>query len=142
MAKQTMLVIKQGKLNTQELTKMFETQNMGGIASFAGIVRSDGGVEALSFDIDSALLQNWLDTQKKLFQSEIFMAHSVGDVYVGEVSFFCILAHKHRKCIEELHTFVQNFKQDAPIWKYDVIEGKKIYAKDRSNPLPHSGLLS
>ena len=38
--------------------------------------------------------------------------------------------------------FVEDFKARAPIWKYDIRNGKRVYAKDRSMTLPNSGLLS
>ena len=38
--------------------------------------------------------------------------------------------------------FVEDFKAQAPIWKYDIIKGERIYAEDRSTAIKGSGLLS
>ena len=37
--------------------------------------------------------------------------------------------------------FVEDFKAQAPIWKYDLKDGERIYAKERSTPIVGSGLL-
>jgi len=44
--------------------------------------------------------------------------------------------------LELIDEFVEDFKANAPIWKYDVKEGKRIYAAERSTPMNGSGLLS
>jgi molybdopterin synthase catalytic subunit len=38
--------------------------------------------------------------------------------------------------------FVEDFKSAAPIWKYDIIDGKRVYAEDRSTAIKGAGLLS
>ena len=40
-----------------------------------------------------------------------------------------------------LDEFVEDFKANAPIWKYDVKNGERIYAADRSTPMHGAGLL-
>jgi len=37
--------------------------------------------------------------------------------------------------------FVEDFKASAPIWKYDLKDGKRIYALDRSTAIKGSGIL-
>ncbi|GAA6797014.1 hypothetical protein VN0280_05000 [Helicobacter pylori] len=50
---------------------------------------------------------------------------------------------KNRKNALELYEdFIEDFKHSAPIWKYDLIDNKRIYAKERSHPLKGSGLLA
>jgi molybdopterin synthase catalytic subunit len=44
--------------------------------------------------------------------------------------------------LELIEEFVEDFKANAPIWKYDVINGKRIYAEDRSMPMDGAGLLA
>jgi hypothetical protein len=36
---------------------------------------------------------------------------------------------------------VEDFKSNAPIWKYDVINGERIYAYKRSQAIVGAGLL-
>ncbi|GAA9659060.1 hypothetical protein HpHCM55_07400 [Helicobacter pylori] len=43
---------------------------------------------------------------------------------------------------ELYENFIEDFKHNAPIWKYDLIHNKRIYAKERSHLLKGSGLLA
>ena len=53
-----------------------------------------------------------------------------------------VFSPKRRVALELIDEFVEDFKANAPIWKYDVIDGKRIYAADRSTPMDGSGLLA
>lgn len=120
--------------------------NCGALVSFVGIVRDENGIEALSFDIYEPLLQKWLDAWAQKAQSEgarIFFAHSKGDVKVAQSSYIAaIISPKRKLGLKMLNDFVEDFKANAPIWKYDVIGGKRIYAKERSTPILGAGLLA
>lgn len=119
--------------------------NFGACITFIGIVRKEENIDGLSFDIYEPLLKKWFRewSNKALSQNcNLFMAHSIGDVRVGEASFMCSLISKNRKEPLSLYVdFIEDFKSSAPIWKYDLINGKRIYAKNRSKPLPFSGIL-
>lgn len=118
----------------------------GAFLTFIGIVRSEGGISALSFDIYPPMLDAWFESwQKKASEigAILKMAHSKGDVPVGTSSFACAVLTPHRKAgLKLLNDFVEDFKANAPIWKYDVMEGKRVYALERSHALPNSGLLA
>ena len=132
-----MVEIYKGGLDVVEIfSKWYNLKKGGMLLTFTGIVRDDGGVDGLSFDIYEPMLNEWF----KKWEDKVLMAHSVGDVYVGETSFMCGVYSKHRefRLIEE---FVEDFKATAPIWKYDIIAGKRVFAKDRSKLLPNSGIL-
>ncbi len=43
--------------------------------------------------------------------------------------------------IELIDEFVEDFKASAPIWKYDLKNGNRIYALDRSTAIEGSGIL-
>ncbi|MDR2906078.1 MAG: molybdenum cofactor biosynthesis protein MoaE [Helicobacteraceae bacterium] len=117
----------------------------GAFASFIGIVRDEGGISALSFDIYRPLLDRWfIGWQNRVAAKEarLFMAHSEGDVPIACCSYVAAIASpKRRAALEFLDEFVEDFKQSAPIWKYDVIRGKRVYAEDRSRLLNGAGLL-
>jgi len=126
-----------GGLDVEEIfSKWYKLKWGGMLLTFVGIVRDDGGIEGLSFDIYEPMLQKWFSK----WSDKVLMAHSIGDVLVGETSFMCGVYSKHRefKLVEE---FVEDFKANAPIWKYDLIDSKRIFAKDRSKILPNSGIL-
>ena len=124
----------------------FSTQhNLGANAIFTGIVRAENNCDGLSFDIYEPLLNQWfLNWNKKALQKGAFlkMAHSRGDVPNHKSSYMAgIFSSKRRVCLELFEDFIEDFKHKAPIWKYDLKEGKRIYAKDRSYKLPFSGIL-
>ena len=132
-----MVEIYKGGLDVVEIfSKWYNLKKGGMLLTFTGIVRDDGGVDGLSFDIYEPMLNEWF----KKWQDRVLMAHSVGDVYVGETSFMCGVYSKHRefRLIEE---FVEDFKASAPIWKYDLIDNKRVFASSRSKKLPNAGIL-
>jgi len=56
--------------------------------------------------------------------------------------FLCAVFTKHRKeGFKYLEEFVEDFKANAPIWKYDLINGKRVFASDRAKPLKEAGIL-
>jgi len=70
------------------------------------------------------------------------MAHSKGDVLVGESSYVsAVFSPKRKVALKLINEFVEDFKANAPIWKYDLIDGKRVYALDRSTPITGSGIL-
>ncbi|WP_201352318.1 molybdopterin synthase catalytic subunit [Hydrogenimonas urashimensis] len=145
-----MLKIYQGPLPVADLLEGWygahTDENYGAMVNFVGTVRKEGGIEALSFDIYLPLLRQWFDGWKERLAKQgalLMMAHSEGDVPVHTSSFACaIFSPKRRVALEMLEAFVEDFKANAPIWKYDVVDSKRIYAADRSTPMEGSGLLA
>ena len=144
-----MLELYDGALHVSEILKRWydkEAQsNYGAYISFVGTVREEGGIEALSFDIYEPILTSWFDAwQKKAHErgALVKMAHSRGDVPVHTSSYIAaVFSPKRRVALELIDEFVEDFKASAPIWKYDIIDGKRIYAKERSTPISGSGIL-
>lgn len=146
------LWIKNSAIDTNEMLtlwqKITKTQNFGAMSIFIGIVRAESGISALSFDIYTPLLQSWLKSweqkAKKIANDlQIFMAHSNGDVSVGECSFMCGIISKNRAAALAIYgEFIEDFKANAPIWKYDIKNNARIYAKDRSQKLSGAGILA
>jgi len=121
----------------------FKLEGYGAMIPFIGIVRPDNGIEGLSFDLYLPMLNEWFKKWQNLEDCKIAMAHSFGDVMVGETSFLCAIFTKHRtEGFKYLEEFVEDFKANAPIWKYDLINGKRVFAKDRAKELPGAGILS
>jgi len=131
------LKIYEGGLPVEKIfSKWYKLKKGGMLLTFVGIVRDDNGVEGLSFDIYKPMLKQWF----KKWEDKVLMAHSVGNVYVGETSFMCGIYSKHRefKLIEE---FVEDFKANAPIWKYDLIKGDRVFVEKRGKKLSNAGIL-
>jgi len=122
--------------------KEFKLQGYGAMVPFIGIVRPDNEIEGLSFDLYLPMLNEWFKKWQNLEDAKIVMAHSVGDVKIGETSFLCAVFTKHRQeAFKYIEEFVEDFKANAPIWKYDLKNGKRIFAKERAKKLPNSGIL-
>jgi len=122
-----------------------QQSNYGAFIPFVGIIREEGGIEALSFDIYEPILRSWFDAWQIRAQERgaiVKMAHAVGDVPVHTSSYIsAVFSPKRRVALELIDEFVEDFKANAPIWKYDVIDGKRIYAADRSTPMEGAGVL-
>jgi molybdopterin synthase catalytic subunit len=92
------------------------------------------------------ILESWYDAWIKKAKAKgatIKMAHSRGDVLLHESSYIAaVFSPKRRVALEFIDEFVEDFKASAPIWKYDLKNGERIYAKDRSTAINGSGLLS
>ena len=120
--------------------------NYGAYIPFVGTIREEDGIEALSFDIYEPVLQKWFDGWVETAKQRgaiVKMAHAIGDVPVHTSSYVsAVFSPKRRVALELIDEFVEDFKANAPIWKYDVIDGKRIYAEDRSTPMSGSGLLA
>ncbi|VAY87479.1 Molybdenum cofactor biosynthesis protein MoaE [hydrothermal vent metagenome] len=123
----------------------FKSLNYGTIITFVGIVRNENEIDGLSFDIYEPILNSWFNQwQKKAKKREaiVLMAHSYGDVFNHTSSYISGVCSPKRKIgLELIDEFVEDFKASAPIWKYDIINGKRKYAQDRSTKIQGAGLL-
>jgi molybdopterin synthase catalytic subunit len=122
------------------------TSNYGAYIPFVGTIRAEDDIEALSFDIYEPVLEAWFNGWVKKAEAlgaKVKMAHAIGDVPVHTSSYIsAVFSPKRRVALELIDEFVEDFKANAPIWKYDVKDGERIYAEDRSTPMSGSGLLA
>jgi molybdopterin synthase catalytic subunit len=145
-----MLTLHNGPLDVPTILKEWyeeEAQsNYGAYIPFVGTVRSEDGIDGLSFDVYEPILESWFTAWQKKAQekgAKIKMAHSKGDVMLHESSYIAaVFSPKRRVALEFIDEFVEDFKASAPIWKYDLKNGQRIYAKDRSTAINGSGLLA
>lgn len=139
-----------GSLDVQRITnewyERFKDKNCGALITFVGIVREEDGISALSFDIYEPILKKWLDAWQERAKKEnayVLFAHSKGDVAVHTSSYVAGVVSPQRKvALRLINEFVEDFKANAPIWKYDVINGERIYAKERSQAINGAGILA
>ncbi len=144
-----MLELHDGALEAEEILtrwyNIYKEENYGAFINFVGIVRDENEIDGLSFDVYEPILNSWFDKWQEKAESKdakLLMAHSRGDVLNHQSSYIsAVLSPKRRVALEMIDEFVEDFKAKAPIWKYDIIKGKRVYAKDRSTTLPNSGLL-
>ena len=144
-----MLELYEGSLDVPNILKRWyeeEAQsNYGAYIPFVGTVRSEDGIDGLSFDIYEPILKSWFEAWQAKAKAKgaiIKMAHSKGDVMLHESSYIAsVFSPKRRVALEFIDEFVEDFKASAPIWKYDLIDGKRVYARDRSTAIKGSGIL-
>ena len=138
-----------GPLSVDKITnswyEKYKNSNYGAIITFVGVVRDEDGIDGLSFDIYRPILDLWFKSWQERAtkkNSIVLMAHSYGDVLNHESSYIAaVCSPKRRVALEMIDEFVEDFKKSAPIWKYDIIEEKRIYAINRSTFLDGAGLL-
>ncbi len=143
------LEIFEGSLPVEQITNKwyqeFRDSNYGAIITFVGVVRDENSIEGLSFDIYEPILTSWFNTWQKKAEEKnaiVLMAHSKGDVLNHESSYIAaVCSPKRRVALEMIDEFVEDFKAQAPIWKYDIIKGKRVYASDRSTKIQGAGIL-
>jgi len=145
-----MLELHNGSLDVVEITSRWyeavKDKNFGALIPFIGIVRDEKGIDGLSFDVYEPILKNWFNDWQEKAKKEgaiLYMAHSKGDVLNHTSSYISAVVSPQRKVgLRLINDFVEDFKANAPIWKYDLIKGERVYAKDRSQALSGAGLLS
>jgi molybdopterin synthase catalytic subunit len=144
-----MLYLYDGSLDVSTILKDWYEQeaisNYGAYIPFVGTVRSEDDIDGLSFDIYEPILEKWFNDwqdRAKAKGAVIKMAHSRGDVMLHESSYIAaVFSPKRRVALEFIDEFVEDFKASAPIWKYDLKNGERVYALDRSTAIKGSGIL-
>jgi len=144
-----MMEIHEGALDVKEILGRWLDEEMnsnyGAFIPFIGIIREEGEIEALSFDIYEPTLRKWFDDWQERARAEgarVRMAHSLGDVPIHSSSYIsAVLSPRRKVALRLINEFVEDFKANAPIWKYDVIEGKRVYAAQRSTAMDGAGIL-
>ncbi|MBD3798719.1 molybdenum cofactor biosynthesis protein MoaE [Sulfuricurvum sp.] len=144
-----MLELYDGALNVSEIITRWYAQevdyNYGAYIPFIGTVREEDGIEGLSFDVYEPILSSWFDAWQAKVETlgaKLKMAHSRGDVLVHQSSYIAaVFSPKRRVALETIEKFVEDFKVSAPIWKYDLRGGQRLYAADRSTPILGAGIL-
>ena len=143
------LELHDGPLHVEEITNRWfneiKDKNYGAFIPFIGVVRDEDGISGLSFDIYEPILKSWFEAWQEKAKAKgayLFMAHSCGDVPNHTSSYISAVASPQRKvALKFINDFVEDFKASAPIWKYDIKKGKRVYAKGRSIALKGAGLL-
>jgi molybdopterin synthase catalytic subunit len=145
-----LLELYDGDLPVEKITNAwydeFRNSNYGAIITFVGVVRDEDNIEGLSFDIYEPILNSWFDAWQEKAKAKnaiVLMAHSRGDVLNHTSSYIAaVCSPKRRVALEMIDEFVEDFKAQAPIWKYDIINGKRQYALDRSTAIKGAGVLA
>ena len=124
----------------------YKKLNYGAFITFVGIIRDEDEIDGLSFDVYEPLLENWFKSWQERAKKQnaiVFLAHSRGDVINHTSSYIAgVCSPQRRVALELIDEFVEDFKKNAPIWKYDMRNKERIYAKDRSQKIDGAGILA
>ena len=105
-----------------ELAKI-EALGCGGIASFLGLVRGDGGLSELHLDHYPGMTENALaalaeGAAARWSLSGVVLIHRVGPMVPGDRIVLVATGARHRQAALEACAFlIDRLKTDAPFWK-------------------------
>lgn len=144
------LFVSQGEININDFFTISNNlaikYGCGANCTFNGIVRKDNDIDGLFFTIYNPIFIKWFQgwqARANKIGCNLVLAHSIDLVAVGKTSYICSIFSKHRKeSLEIFPKFIEDFKKKAPIWKFEIKDGKKTYASKNAYQLPFSGLLS
>lgn len=100
-----------------------EERGAGGVASFTGVVRGDGGVTALELEHYPGMTEDALCMLAETAMDRwnllgVTILHRVGRMSVGERIVFIGTAAPHRReALDACAYLIDRLKTDAPFWK-------------------------
>jgi molybdopterin synthase catalytic subunit len=113
---------------------------VGGIASFIGVVRGDGGLASLTLDHYPAMTEKALialaETAKARWKlAAVTLVHRVGTMVPGDRIVFVGTASGHRAAALESCAFlIDRLKTDAPFWKRETFaDGRAEWVEGRAS---------
>ena len=98
----------------------------GAVVSFTGVVRSDGGVQALYLDwypgMTEASLREIADAAVARFDiTALTVLHRCAEVKTGEAIVFVAAASQHRRAaFEAVDYAMDRLKSEAALWKREI----------------------
>jgi molybdopterin synthase catalytic subunit len=113
---------------------------VGGVASFQGIVRADqiagGVVKAIEFSTHRSL------AEKAMYQvcetaaasvRRVFLAHALGRVLVGEIAVVIVVGAVHRReAFAACQEILEQLKDEVPIFGKETTAGEEYRWKENS----------
>lgn len=117
-------------LQIEECLSASLSPSVGGIATFFGVVRGEGGrVTALEYEVFEPLAERQLATiaqeLKKTYELQtMHIVHRVGRVKSGEIAVAIFASAPHRKAaLEAVQVAIERLKREVPIWKKELGKG-------------------
>ncbi len=95
----------------------------GGVVSFTGLVRADGGVEALELEAYEGFTEPAIEAIRaealtRFALDDALIVHRIGRMAPGEAVVFVATAARHRRAAFEAADFLMDYlKSRAPFWK-------------------------
>lgn len=116
-----------------------EARGAGGVASFTGVVRGDGGVTALELEHYPGMTEDALCTLAEAAMARwslfgVTILHRVGRMGAGERIVFIGTAAAHRReALDACAYLIDRLKTDAPFWKREWRGDSATWVEPRSS---------
>lgn len=116
-----------------------ETLGGGAVASFIGLVRSDGGVETLTLEhypgmTEAALRRLANDAAARWSLLGATIVHRVGTMSQGERIVLVATCAPHRRdALDACAYLIDRLKTDAPFWKREARAGEERWVEPRAS---------
>lgn len=111
----------------------------GGIASFIGVVRGDGGLISLTLEdypamTTRALQQLAENAVARWPLTNVTLVHRTGTMHPGDRIVFVGTASAHRAAaLESCAYLIDRLKTDAPFWKHELFaDGRKHWVEPQA----------
>ena len=116
---------------------------IGAVVSFIGYVRDFDNkttiktlkkmnLEYYPGMTEKALLKIEFDAKSRWSLEDVFIAHRVGELQLGEPIVTVVVASKHRKNAFEACEFIIDFlKTDAPFWKKEISDKDELWVQSK-----------
>ncbi|MGH2487542.1 MAG: molybdenum cofactor biosynthesis protein MoaE [Ktedonobacterales bacterium] len=115
----------------QALTRAVEDPSIGGIVTFAGVVRDNARgkrVRSLEYDVYPEMAEQEMariaaEVEQRWQTNRVAIVHRIGVLEIGECSVVVIVACAHRaEAFEACRYAIDTLKSTVPIWKKEVAE--------------------
>ncbi|MEI9852561.1 MAG: molybdenum cofactor biosynthesis protein MoaE [Sphingomonas sp.] len=122
-----------------------EAHGAGGIASFTGVVRGDGGVTELTLEhypgmTEAALVGIAEEAFVRWGLLAVTIVHRVGPMVPGDRIVFIAASASHRaEALEACAYLIDRLKTDAPFWKREVRDGEAQWVEAREGDVEAAG---
>ena len=132
------ILVQRAPFNEGEELAALRATGVGGIASFTGIVRGDGGLTELHLDhypgmTEAALMALADQATVRWSLSNATIIHRIGALHPGDPIVFVGTAAAHRAAALEACAFlIDRLKTDAPLWKRETFaDGRSTWVDAR-----------
>lgn len=122
------------------LTRHCGQVDAGGIASFTGLVRGEGGLAALELEHFPGMTEQVLNqladkAMARWSLAGLVLVHRFGRMEPGEAIVFVATAARHRTEALEACTFlIDRLKTDAPFWKKEWhADGRQAWVEAKAS---------
>ena len=113
--------------------------SIGAVASFTGIVRRDGEVDAIELEhypgmTEASLTHICEEAMRRWQLSGCSIIHRIGRMRVGEAIVLVVTASSHRAdALEACAYLIDRLKTDAPFWKKEFRDGAAYWVESKDS---------